>query len=248
MQSIISMIALSHGHSGHYAGMTKILKEMSLSPEAKEWGKSVSQEEIDNFITQSQIEIVAHPAAFRERWWRKDDGTLVGPFTSPPRKEWEAAGAKIVNSEKPYKLDQGCWTTGYIPRRSFEKSGRPTQLLYRNGSEFLLDDMDEDQAIVINVKDKGLIVLSGCAHSGIVNTIEHSKDISGIETVYAIVGGFHLARAEDEEIDKIIEYIKKEKPAYVIPSHCSGFRAISKFALEMPDEFIEGVVGTTYII
>ena len=190
---------------------------------------------------------MAHPAAFRKRWWRKDDGTLVGPFTSPPRKEWEAAGAKIVISEKPYKLDQGCWTTGYIPRRSFEKSGRPTQLLYRNISEFLPDDMDDDQAIVINVKNKGLIVLSGCAHSGIVNTIEHAKDFSGIDTVYSIVGGFHLASAEDEEIDKTIEYIKKERPAYVIPCHCSGFRAISKFALEMPDEFIEGVVGTTYV-
>jgi 7,8-dihydropterin-6-yl-methyl-4-(beta-D-ribofuranosyl)aminobenzene 5'-phosphate synthase len=243
----ISQIALSHGHSDHYAGMTKILKGMSLSPETKEWGETVSQEEVETLITESQIQIVLHPAAFRERWWRKDDGTFVGPFTPTPRKEWEAAGAKIISSEKPLKLNQGCWTTGYVPRTSFEKSGRPSKLLYRKGSEFLPDDLDEDQAIVINVKDKGLIVLSGCAHSGIVNTIEHGKEISGIETVYAIVGGFHLARAEDEEIDKTIEYIKNEKPAYVIPSHCTGLRAISRFAQEMPDEFIESVVGTTYI-
>ena len=151
----ISIIALSHGHSDHYAGMTQVLKRMSLLPEAKEWGKSVSQEEVDTLLTENQIQIVAHPAAYRERWWRKDDGTFVGPFTPPPRKEWEAAGAKIVNSEKPYKLGRGCWTTGYVPRTSFEKSGRPKQLLYRKGSEFLPDDLDEDQAIVINVRDKG---------------------------------------------------------------------------------------------
>ena len=242
----ISMIALSHGHADHFTGLTTLLNEMNLLPEAKEWGKSVSQEEVENLITQNQIQIVAHPAAFRECWWKNDDGTFKGPFASPPRKEWEAAGANIVNSEKPYKLNQGCWTTGYVPRKSFEKSGRPIQLLYRNGSKFLPNDIDDDQAIVINVKDKGLIVLSGCAHSGIVNTIKYAKEFTGIETVFAIIGGFHLASAKDEEIDKTIEYIKKEKPTYVIPSHCSGFQAISKIAQDMPDEFIEGVVGTTY--
>ena len=118
--------------------------------------------------------------------------------------------------------------------------------MYRNGSELLPNDIDDDQALVINVKDKGLIVLSGCAHSGIVNTIEHAKAFTGIDTVYAIIGGFHLAPAKDEEISKTIEYIKKEKPTYVIPTHCSGFQAISNFAQEMPDEFIEGVVGATY--
>jgi 7,8-dihydropterin-6-yl-methyl-4-(beta-D-ribofuranosyl)aminobenzene 5'-phosphate synthase len=228
--------------------MTTILKEMDISPEAKEWGESVSQEKIEQLITEKQIPIVAHPAAFRERWWRKDDGILVGPFMPPPIREWEAVGAKIIESAKPYKLFDGCWTTGYIPRTSFEKSGRPTQLLYRNGSDFVPDDLDEDQAIVISVKDKGLIVLSGCAHSGIVNTIKYAKEFTGINTVFAILGGFHLARAKDDEIIKTIDYLKKEKPTYVIPSHCTGFQAISRIAQEMPDEFIEGVVGATYIL
>ena len=244
----ISMIALSHGHSDHYAGMTMILDEMNLLPEAKEWDGKVSQEDVENFLKKNQIPIVSHPAAYRERWWKKDDGTLVGPLNSTPRKEWEAAGAKITTSIKPYKLVDGCWTTGYVPRVSFEKSGRPKQLLYREGSDFLRDDLDEDQAIVINVEDKGLVILSGCAHSGIVNTIEHAKAFTGINKIYAVIGGFHLARAKDEEITKTIEYLKNEKPMYVVPSHCSGFQAISRFAQEMPDEFIEGVVGITYIL
>ncbi len=242
----ISMIALSHGHSDHYAGMTTILNEMNLVPEAKEWDGTVSQEEIENLIIQSQIPIISHPAAYRERWWRKDDGTLVGPFQPAPGKEWEAMGAKIIKSSEPYQLLEGCWTTGYVPRESFEKSGRPKQLLYREGSEFLPDDIDEDQAIIIHVKDKGLVVLSGCAHSGIVNTIEQAKSFTGINKVYAVIGGFHLAKAKEEEITKTTEYIKSEGPAFVAPSHCSGFQAISRFAQEMPDEFIEGVVGITY--
>ncbi|MGD8456106.1 MAG: MBL fold metallo-hydrolase [Anaerolineales bacterium] len=244
----ISIIALSHGHFDHFAGMTTLLKEMDLTPEAKEWGKKASQKEIEDYIEDSKIPIVAHPAAFRERWSKKDDGVLEGPFPSPPTQEWEAVGAKIILSPEPYRLGHGCWTTGYVPRKSFEKIGRPTRLFYRNGSDFLPDDLDEDQAIVINVKDKGLVVLSGCAHSGIVNTINHAKEFTGIDTIYAIVGGFHLARASADEIKKTIDFIKKEKPMYVVPSHCTGFQAISRFAQEMPDEFIEGIVGTTYVL
>lgn len=244
----ISMIALSHGHPDHFAGMTTMLKEMDLSVEVRDWGKSVSQDEIEQWIAGSQIPLVVHPAALRERWWRKEDGTLAGPFMPPPMREWEAAGARIVESAKPYKLASGCWTTGYIPRTSFENSGRSTRLLYRSGSDLMPDDLEEDQAIVINVKDKGLVVLSGCAHSGIVNTIRYAKEFTGIDRVYAILGGFHLARAEDDEILKTIDAVKKEKPVIVVPSHCTGFKAMCKFAQEMPEEFIEGVVGATYIL
>lgn len=90
--------------------------------------------------------------------------------------------------------------------------------------------------------------MSGCAHSGIVNTVNYAKEFTGVDRVHAIIGGFHLARANDDEITKTIDLIKKEKPIHVIPSHCTGFQAISKFAQEMPNEFIEGVVGTTYIL
>lgn len=244
----ISIIALSHGHSDHYTGMTTILNEMNLLPKVREWNEAVSQEEIEKLRMQSQILIVSHPAAYRERWQKKDDGTLVGPFQPTPRKEWEAAGAKIITSSEPYKLMEGCWTTGYVPRDSFETVGRPKQWLYREGSEFLPDDVDDDQAITIHVKDKGLVILSGCAHSGIVNTIEQAKSFTGINKVYAVIGGFHLARAKEEEITKTIEYIKSQNPSFVVPSHCSGFQAIRRFAQEMPDEFIEGVVGITYIL
>ena len=242
----ISMIALSHGHSDHYAGMTALLKAMDLSPQAKEWPGPVSQQDIEQLLRQAQIPIVSHPAAYRERWWKKEDGTLVGPFEPAPRQEWEAAGARIVTSSEPYQLMAGCWTTGYVPRKSFETSGIPKQLLYREGSEFLPDGLEEDQAIVIHVKDKGLVILSGCAHSGIVNSIEWAKSFTGIDKVYAVIGGFHLARATEEEIAKTIAYVKREKPTFVAPSHCTGFQAISRFAGEMPDEFIEGVVGITY--
>jgi 7,8-dihydropterin-6-yl-methyl-4-(beta-D-ribofuranosyl)aminobenzene 5'-phosphate synthase len=242
----ITKIALSHGHWDHYAAMTAVLDEMKRSPEPQEWPEGFSERELTRWLENRKTPIIAHPAAFRERWKKKDDGTLVGPKSPPPEMRWKAAGAVIIPSEGPYEMAPGCWTTGAISRRSFEESGRPKNRFYREGSDFIPDDLEDDQAVVINLREKGLVVLSGCAHAGIVNTIEYARQFTGVDQVYAIMGGFHLARANEDEIEKTIAYIKALQPAYIVPSHCTGFQAISQFAREMPEAFIEGVVGARY--
>ena len=100
---------------------------------------------------------------------------------------------------------------------------------------------------MINLRDKGLVVLSGCAHSGIVNTVQHAREITGVDEVYAILGGFHLAPAKDDEIERTIDEIIKLRPKMVVPTHCTGFKAITRFSSRMPDEFVQGVVGTKYL-
>jgi len=243
----IDKIAISHGHGDHTSGVTEILKAIDIGPELQEWDPDTAPEEILNKIEWRRIPLVVHPAAFRERWRIPKDEKIVGPMLPPPKDEWEAAGAEIILSEKPYQLAPGCWTTGNIPRRSFEESGRGSAMAYREGASFLPDDIEDDQSIIINVKDKGLVVLSGCAHSGIVNTINYGREISGVSDVWAILGGFHLARSPEEEIAMTVEEIKKVKPKLIAPSHCTGFKAMSQFAIHMPDEFIYGVVGTKYL-
>ena len=110
------------------------------------------------------------------------------------------------------------------------------------------EDFIGEQAIVLNVKGKGLVVLSGCAHRGIVNTVKHAQKMTGIEKVHAIVGGFHLTGAKPELIQKTIADIKTIRPEYIVPTHCTGFEAISAFAREMPDQFILNTAGTRYTI
>ena len=97
-----------------------------------------------------------------------------------------------------------------------------------------------------NVNGKGLVIISGCAHSGIINTINQAKEISGVDKIYGIIGGFHLISSTQEEIQKTIDEVKALSPHIIVPTHCTGFLAIVQFATQMPKEFVLGVVGTTY--
>lgn len=245
--SSIEKIALSHGHADHFTGMESVLREMMLRPGPRDWDDAVESDEIENWLETQKVPIVMHPAATRERWWADEDGTMSGPVMPPPTQEWQEMGAKLVLSEGPTELAPGCWTTGYIPRKSFEVAGRPSGMRFRENAKFLHDDIEDDQAIVINVKQKGLVVLAGCAHSGIVNTVNYAREMSGIDRVHAVIGGFHLASSDDEEIERTVQAINELDPELIVPSHCTGLRAISRFAQEMPEPFVEGVVGATYL-
>jgi 7,8-dihydropterin-6-yl-methyl-4-(beta-D-ribofuranosyl)aminobenzene 5'-phosphate synthase len=242
----VDKIALSHGHGDHFAAMADVIKVIAGPPDLREWSKDVTVEEIRSWMEGCKVPLIAHPAAFRERWGIGKDGKKHGPRIVP-RDEWEAAGAEIILSEGPYQLGPGCWTTGAVPRQSFEKAGTHPSMAYREGDAFIRDYMDDDQSIVINVKDKGLVIVTGCAHSGVVNTVNYAKEISGVSRVWAIMGGFHLARAKEEEIQRTIDAIKQIRPTMVVPSHCTGFGAICQFANQMPDEFVLGTVGTQYL-
>lgn len=90
-------------------------------------------------------------------------------------------------------------------------------------------------------------MLSGCAHAGIVNTVNYAREISGAGRVWAIVGGFHLGRSEDDEVQRTIDEIKRLRPRLVVPTHCTGFPPAAQFAAQMPDAFVAGVVGATYL-
>lgn len=244
--SQVDKIALSHGHGDHYTAMTGVILESARSPLPREWDKDASVEEIRAYVSGHRIPLIAHPAAFRERWGTGKDGKKHGPNLIP-REEWEAAGAQMVLTEGPTQLGPGCWTTGYVPRLSFEKAGIPPRRSYRQGDVFIPDQLEDDQSIVINVQGKGLVILTGCAHAGVVNTIRYAREISGVDRVWAVLGGFHLAPAGDEDIQRTIDEIQALEPALVAPTHCSGFKAIAEFARQMPDAFVEGAVGTRYL-
>lgn len=242
----ISKIVLSHGHPDHIMAMTEIIKQISGTPKPRNWPAETSNEEIEEWVLSQKIPLICHSAASRERWKVFPDGKKYGPMITPMQ-EWESIGAQIITADEAYQLADGCWTTGGVPRNSFEQAGTPKIFAYREKGVFNRDFVDDDLAIVINVENKGLVIVAGCAHSGIVNTVNHARKISGVEKVYGIIGGFHLISSTAEEIQETIDVIKSMEPKIIVPTHCTGFPAIVQFATQMPEQFVLGVVGTTYL-
>ena len=241
----IDQIVLTHGHPDHIMSMTKVIKEIAGVPEARNWDEKAENKDIEQWIDAQKVPVICHSAAFRERWKVFEDGKKYGPMITPIE-EWEAVGAKMVVSDDPYQLAEGCWTTGGVPRKTFEKAGTPKIFAFRDKEGFHRDFVDDDLAVVVNVQGKGLVIVAGCAHSGIVNTVNRAKEISGVDKVYGIIGGFHLISSTAEEIQMTIDEVKALDPHIIVPTHCTGFPAILQFATQMPEAFVLGVVGTKY--
>ena len=105
----------------------------------------------------------------------------------------------------------------------------------------------DDQSFIFNIKDKVLVIITGCAHAGIINIVQYAKELSGEDRIYAIMGGMHLTGEMFEPlISKTINELERLKPKFIIPCHCSGLKAISEISRDMSNAFIRNSVGTNY--
>lgn len=221
--TIVEALALSHGHLDHVGGMKKLVEK----------------------IGKPGIPLVLHPDAFRNpRYLKAPNGfkAYFPPFTPEKAK---ANGVAPVETTHPYALlDGAAIFLGQIPRVTTFEQGAPNLFYEEEGIE-KLDLIEDDTAIVFNLKDNGLVIISGCAHSGIVNTVTHAIDVTGIERVWAIMGGFHLSGANiDTVIQPTVDALKELKPRYIIPTHCTGRQAIGEIERQMPECFIVNMPGT----
>ncbi len=225
----LEAIILSHGHPDHFLGLEELLK--FINGEGKKG-----------------IPLFLHPEAFLER--HLNIPAVGHPASMPSLNEGilKAAGAVPIKSEKPVPVAGGLiYTTGEVERiTSFEKIF-PWAEAKLDGN-WVSDPFRDDQGLVIKIKGKGLVVISGCAHAGIINTVEYAKKLAGADKVHAVLGGFHLTgRIFEPIIQSTIDEMRRIKPDYVIPMHCSGWKAINRFAEEMPEQFLLNTVGTTYV-
>ncbi|MGB3562443.1 MAG: MBL fold metallo-hydrolase [Thermoanaerobaculia bacterium] len=148
---------------------------------------------------------------------------LLVPVTEV-RDQYEALGGRFIVHEEPYELHPGMWITGPIPRVHPEKNWTSFMQIERNGS-LEEDTIPEDQALVINTP-KGLVVVSGCGHAGIVNTMEYARAIVGEQPVHAVLGGFHLMSLPDEKVAWTGAKMHEFGVEHVQGSHCTGINAV----------------------
>jgi len=224
----LEAIALSHDHFDHQGTLVELLGDER------------------NGIPRG-IPFFVGRQTFIDKYYRLPDGRVVSELPLKREEVERSRVVKIVEIENPTQIVPGAYLTGTIEMvMPFEKPN--PACLIKKGDQFVQDGLIGEQAVILNVKGKGLVVISACAHRGIVNTVKYAQKITGIRKVHAIIGGFHLTGAEPEIIQKTIAEIKAINPDYIIPIHCTGFETVSAFAREMPDQFILNTVGTRYII
>jgi len=224
----IEALALSHDHFDHQAALVELLKDKRA-----DIPRGIPFYVGEQFFAGSYARI---------------SNDYVASLLALKREDIEKLGlVKIIEIKLPTPIVPGAYLIGKIDQvTDYEKI--PPVFLAKRGDQLVQDDFIGEQAIVLNAKGKGLVVLTGCAHRGIVNTVRQAQKMTGIEKVHAVIGGFHLTGAKPEMIQRTIEDIKAIHPDYIVPTHCTGFEAISAFAQEMPDQFILNTAGTRYII
>jgi 7,8-dihydropterin-6-yl-methyl-4-(beta-D-ribofuranosyl)aminobenzene 5'-phosphate synthase len=225
--SDVDCVVLSHGHLDHTATTVEIVKAAG------------------------GVKVYAHPHTFLPRFHVDESGKKRQ--LSVPKGEGladiENAGGKVVLTTKPTEAVPGLWTTGQIERAtSFERvlplSKKERNVILVNNEE-VDDEILDDQALWTRVDNVGPYVITGCAHSGLVNTLLHVQKTGQSKDIYGVIGGTHLVGRSEDYLQKTIEELKKFKLKLISPCHCTAFKAMAKLWSAFPDSFVYNFSGRT---
>jgi 7,8-dihydropterin-6-yl-methyl-4-(beta-D-ribofuranosyl)aminobenzene 5'-phosphate synthase len=217
-------VVFSHGHVDHVMGLEGLTRRLG----------------------RTGLPVLLHP----DFWTRR---RVVGPggaweLPVPSRAGIEGAGFQVIEERQPSFLLEGMLlVTGEIERTTDFETGMPNHQAWRDGDWRPDPFIHDDQAVVLHVRDKGLVVLTGCGHSGIVNIVRQAKRLTGVDQVYAVIGGFHLSgRAFERLIPRTVRELAAEAPRVVVPAHCTGWRAQHALAAGLGDAFVPNAVGSRF--
>jgi 7,8-dihydropterin-6-yl-methyl-4-(beta-D-ribofuranosyl)aminobenzene 5'-phosphate synthase len=224
------LVVSSHGHVDHAGGLLNIRGKMGPKKES--------------------VPLVLHEDAFRNRMVKLQGDRKTINLPAPNKLFLAQAGYEIVESHSSSLwMDDTVLVTGEIARTNNFEKGFPNHYSEVEEGKMESDPLiKDDQAIVLNVKDKGLVVITGCGHAGIINTLDYAKELTGQDRIYAVLGGMHLTGGLFEPIiPRTIDELVRLKPEFIVPCHCTGLKATSEIAKDMPRTFIQNSVGTNYV-
>jgi 7,8-dihydropterin-6-yl-methyl-4-(beta-D-ribofuranosyl)aminobenzene 5'-phosphate synthase len=216
-------IVLSHGHWDHTLGLIGLHRRLGTL----------------------NLPLILHPDAYLQRATVARNGK-VSRMVSLSRAGLLDAGLELVEAKGPTQaLDGMVLVTGQVERTNDVEIGWPAHHAERNGTLEPDPFIWDDQGLVMNLKDRGLVVVSGCAHAGIINTIHYAQAVTGVQGVHAVFGGFHLGPSFfHDRIEWVVQALVALEPAVIAPAHCTGYRAAYAVYQRRPDAFIQNTVGT----
>lgn len=215
----IDKLVLSHGHYDHTGGLREILRR-----------------------AKKELEIVAHPDVWQAKYSKRksEEGKYIGiPFMLS---ELESLGARFVYSRQPYKISENILTTGEIPMKT-EYETIDQSLMVKENDLLKPDALMDDRALIMKTA-QGLVIILGCAHRGMINTIYHAQEITGVKDIYAVLGGSHLIGASEERLWQTIAAIKELNIQKLGLCHCTDLPVISVLAQEFGEKFLFVKSGT----
>ena len=221
-------VVLSHGHFDHAGGFDGLARARG----------------------RSGLPLTVHPAI-----WTRRRVALPGraPFEMPTLSKGalEREGFQVIERREPSLLAGGSvLITGEVDRTTDFERGMPPAHQAWDGHGWGHDaKIIDDQALIVNVRGRGLVVLTGCGHAGVVNIVRHAMRLTGVTRVHAVLGGFHLnGPAFEPVIEPTVAALTELAPALVVPAHCTGWRAQHALARALPDAWVQNSVGTSYRI
>ena len=221
----IETIICSHGHFDHTAGLDGLIRRLG----------------------RVNLPVLIHP-----HFWRQRRLSIPGrdpqeiPTTS--RRALVDAGFEVIEEQQPsFLFNRSVLLTGEVPRTTSYEAGFPLQEAWLDGrwqpDALVLDD----QALIVDIKDKGLLVITGCGHAGIVNICRYARRLTKERALYAIIGGFHLNGPIFEPlITRVLDDLGALAPSVVVPAHCTGWRAQHAMGARFGEAFIPNTVGTRF--
>ncbi|MGI5418745.1 MBL fold metallo-hydrolase [Actinomadura luteofluorescens] len=222
----VQAVVLSHGHFDHAGGLTGLMGLRGVR----------------------SLPMVLHPLVWTRRRLAVP-GRDVEELPTLSRRALDGEGFQVIERREPsLLLDGSVLITGEVDRTTEFERGMPPPHEAWTGGEWVHDPLVlDDQALVVDVRGRGLVVLTGCGHSGAVNIVRHAQRLTGVDRLHALVGGLHLGGpAFEPVIPPTVAALTGLAPGLVVPGHCTGWRAQHALAAALPDAWVQGSSGTAY--